>query len=47
MTDTFNKDVIFGEEAEKHVLKLINKKYPSAYKMEGNFKYYDLFIHCV
>ena len=44
MTDTFNKDVIFGEEAEKHVLKLINKKYPNAYKIEGNFKYYDLFI---
>ena len=44
MTDTFNKDVPFGEEAEKEVLNIIKKKYPSAYKIEGNFKYYDLFI---
>ena len=44
MADTFNEDVPFGEEAEKQVLKLIREKYPNAYKIEGNFKYYDLFI---
>ena len=44
MVDTFKEDVPFGEEAEKEVLNIIKEKYPSAYKMEGNFKYYDLFI---
>ena len=44
MADTFKKDVPFGEEAEKKVLNIIKKKYPSAYKMEGRFKYYDLFV---
>ena len=41
---TFNEDVPFGEEAEKAVLEVLKKKYPLAYKIEGNVKYYDLCV---
>ena len=44
MTDTFKKDIILGEEAEKMVLKMVQKKYPKAFKKEGNFKPYDIFV---
>ena len=44
MTDTFKEDIIVGEEAEKMVLKMVQKKYPEAFKVQGNFKYYDIFV---
>tara|TARA_R100000664_G_C2754436_1_gene142049 strand:+ start:2376 stop:2816 length:441 start_codon:yes stop_codon:yes gene_type:complete len=43
MADTFNEDLPYGEEAEKAVLKRMKKKYALSHKVEGNFKYYDLF----
>ena len=44
MKDTFKKDLSIGEEAEKMVLSMVRKKYPEAFKIEGNFKYYDLYV---
>ena len=44
MTDTFKEDIIVGEEAEKMVLQMVQKKYPEAFKVQGNFKYYDIFV---
>ena len=44
MVDTFKKDKPKGEEAEYMVLEMIQKKYPCAYKKEGDFKYYDISV---
>ena len=44
MPDTFYKDLPIGEEAEYMALQIIKKKYPRAYKKQGNFKDYDLFV---
>ena len=44
MADTFKKDLPIGEEAEKMVLKMVQKKYSQAFKKEGNFKPYDIFV---
>ena len=44
INDTFDKDMPFGEEAEKAVLSIVRKKYPLAHKIEGRFKYFDLFV---
>ena len=38
------KDLERGEEVEKKILSKLQIKYPKAYKMEGNFKYYDIMI---
>jgi len=43
-TDTFNRDLSRGEEIEQQVLSIVRKRYPRAYKMEGYFKGYDLFV---
>ena len=42
--DTFKEDLPVGEEAEIMVLNMIKQKYPSAYKIEGRFKYYDIYV---
>ena len=44
MIDTFKEDIILGEEIEHKLLKTIKTKYPKAYKVEGEFKDYDLFV---
>ena len=44
MADTFKKDLPIGEEAEKMVLKMVQKNYSQAFKKEGNFKPYDIFV---
>lgn len=41
---TFNEDLKRGEQIEYEVLSIIQKKYPKAYKIEGYFKEYDLYI---
>ena len=40
----FQTDLTFGKEAEKHVLKLIQKKYPKAHAVEGECTAYDIFV---
>ena len=42
----FQTDLTFGKEAEKHVLKLIQKKYIGKFLLSNvfNFKYY--FVKC-
>jgi hypothetical protein len=42
--DTFNRDLSRGEQIEHKVLSVIQKTYPKAYKIEGYFKGYDLFV---
>ncbi len=42
--DTFKLDLFTGESAEREVLTYIQKKYPEAYKIEGYFKDYDIYI---
>ena len=42
--DNFDNDIILGEEAEYKLLAIIQKKYPKAYKIEGEFKAYDIYI---
>lgn len=44
MNKFYNEDLPFGEAGEKLVLGNIQTKYPTAYKMEGNFKEYDIAI---
>ncbi len=43
-TDTFKRDLGRGEQIEQHVLSILRKTYPKAYKVEGYFKGYDLFV---
>ena len=42
--NSFQTDLTFGKEAEKHVLQLIQKKYPKAHAVEGECKAYDIFV---
>ena len=44
MNDTFNQDIILGEEIEYEVLSMVQKKYPMAYKVKGEFKPYDIYV---
>ena len=44
MADTFERDIILGEEIEIRLLGKIKKKYPKSYKVEGEFKPYDLCV---
>ena len=44
MEDQFKKDLIIGEDEEYRILKEIQKKYPLAKKIKGNFKDYDLYV---
>jgi hypothetical protein len=43
-TDTFKRDLGRGEQIEQQVLSIVRIRYPRAYKMEGYFKGYDLFV---
>lgn len=43
-TETFNEDLIAGESTEKRVLSYIKTKYEKAYKIEGYFKDYDIYV---
>jgi len=38
MKQTFDNDLARGEKVENDVLKIIQKKYPKAYKIEGYCK---------
>jgi hypothetical protein len=42
--NTFIRDLKRGEEIEMILLEVIKKKYPKAYKIDGYFKDYDLFV---
>lgn len=42
--ETFYTDLKKGERIETILLKEIKKKYPKAYKIDGYFKEYDLFV---
>ena len=42
--NTFERDLKRGEQIELKVLSMIKKKYPQAYKVEGYFKDYDIYI---
>lgn len=42
--NNFDKRLPEGEEIEKKALERIQKYYPKAYKKEGNFPYYDIYI---
>ena len=44
MVDTFGEDIILGEETEYNILGMIKKKYPNAYKIQGEFKAYDIYV---
>ena len=44
MNKFYNEDLPYGEAGERFVLNIINRKHPMAYKMEGNFKEYDIMI---
>lgn len=44
MKQTFDNDLARGEKVENDVLKIIQKKYPKAYKIEGYCKEYDLYV---
>ena len=41
---SFKEDLREGERAELYILSLIQRKYPSAYKIEGYCKHYDIYI---
>jgi len=40
----FELDLFIGESSEGRVLDYIKKKYPKAYKIEGYFKDYDIYV---
>lgn len=40
----FELDLFIGESSEGRVLDYIKKKYPKAYKVEGYFKDYDIYV---
>ena len=44
MTQTFHQDLEKGTQVEMTLLKEIQKKYPRAYKIDGYFKDYDLYV---
>ena len=41
---SFYESLESGKEIERLVLSTIKKKYPTAYIIEGYYKYYDIFI---
>lgn len=41
---SFEEDLKIGEKIEQDVLNHIHNKYPKAYKIEGYFKEYDIYI---
>jgi len=41
---TFETDLLVGKDVEKKVLKMIQKKYPKAFMIDGKFSPYDIFI---
>tara|TARA_Y100000592_G_C5343006_1_gene255165 strand:- start:53 stop:499 length:447 start_codon:yes stop_codon:yes gene_type:complete len=43
-TKTFDIDVLIGEEVEQKLLSIIHQKYPSAYKLKGKIKPFDIYI---
>lgn len=44
MVDQFKEDLSTGEDIELRVLQYIRRKYSEAYKIEGYFKDFDLYI---
>jgi hypothetical protein len=44
MVQTFHRDLARGQEVELTLLSQIQTKYPNAYKVEGYFKDYDLYV---
>ena len=42
--ETFYRDLSRGEAIEQELLNKIQLKYPNAYKVEGYFKDYDLYV---
>jgi hypothetical protein len=44
MENTFQRDLKIGQEVEKEVLKMVQKKYPDAYIIEGYCKEGDIHI---
>jgi len=44
MMDMFEQDLAVGVEHEKRILKKIKSKYPKAYKVEGYYKEWDIFV---
>ena len=44
MNNTFYRDLKVGKIYEKEVLKLLKKKYPKSYIVDGYFKYWDIYI---
>ena len=42
--NTFDRDLQRGEQIEQNVLEMIQAKYPKAYKKEGYYPYYDIYI---
>jgi hypothetical protein len=44
ISNTFKVDLSRGEQIEHMVLDMIRPKYPKAYKMEGYFKDYDIYV---
>ena len=41
---SFQTDLNFGEQGELFVLEKLHYKYPKAYKVQGYYKEWDLFI---
>lgn len=39
---SFFEDVKNAEQSEQEVLRVVQTKYPLAFKVDGNFKYYDI-----
>ncbi len=44
MIETFERDLEYGEQIENNLLKIVQEKYPKAYKMKGYFKEYDIYV---
>jgi hypothetical protein len=44
MSNTFNRDLKIGESIEYNVLDMLKKIYPRAYKKEGYYKDWDIYI---
>lgn len=44
MLPKFQKDLLEGQKLEDFILEKIKRKYPKAYRREGNFKGYDIYV---
>ncbi len=44
IVETFELDLFIGGKSEEDVLNKIKQKYPNAFKIEGYFKDYDLYV---